>query len=291
MVKTPRERIAYSAIIDRPKLTLPANARLAVWVIVNVENWDSRRAMPRTVLPPPAGVSPMPDLPNWAWHEYGMRVGFWRFHDCLTRRGIVPTLALNGSVCEHYPRICAAARDARWEFMGHGFVQTAMHSLEDQRGSIGRTVEAITDFVGAPPRGWESPGLTETFDTADLLAAEGIEYVADWVLDDQPCRIATDTGSLVSIPYTVEMNDVAMMAVGLHASDEWLKRGMRQFERLYQESASVTRIMSISIHPYLTGVPHRIGYLEELLDAIRGHDDVVFMTGAQILDWYLAQPA
>ena len=86
------------------------------------------------------------------------------------------------------------------------------------------------------------------------------------------------------------MNDVSMMAVGLHASDEWLKRGLRQFERLYHESASITRIMSISIHPYLTGVPHRIGYLEELLDQIVKHDDVVFMTGEQIVDWYLGQP-
>jgi hypothetical protein len=110
------------------------------------------------------------------------------------------------------------------------------------------------------------------------------------VLDDQPCRIATESGPIVSVPYTVEMNDVSMMAVGLHASDEWLKRGLRQFERLYQESASITRIMSISIHPYLTGVPHRIGYLEELLDAIAKHEDVMFMTGEQILDWYLGRP-
>ena len=109
------------------------------------------------------------------------------------------------------------------------------------------------------------------------------------MLDDQPCRIATESGPIVSVPYTVEMNDVSMMAVGLHASDEWLKRGLRQFERLYQESASITRIMSISIHPYLTGVPHRIGYLDELLDAIAKHDDVVFMTGV-ILDRYLRRP-
>jgi peptidoglycan/xylan/chitin deacetylase (PgdA/CDA1 family) len=291
MLKTPRERVPYSAIIDRPKLSFPGNARLVVWVIVNVEDWEIRRPMPRTVLPPPLGVPLIPDLPNWAWHEYGMRVGFWRFHECLTRRNIVPTLALNGSVCQEYPRVCEAARDADWEFMGHGFVQTPMHSLEDQRGSIRRTIEAIKTLTGRPPRGWESPGLTETLDTVDLLAAEGIEYVADWVLDDQPCRIATDSGSIVSIPYTVEMNDVAMMAVGLHASDEWLKRGLKQFERLYQESESIPRIMSISIHPYLTGVPHRIGYLEELLDSIGKCDDVVFMTGAKILDWYAGAPA
>ena len=290
MPKAPGERVPYSAIIDRPKLTLPGDARLAVWVIVNVENWEIRRPMPRTVLPPPLGIPLLPDLPNWAWHEYGMRVGFWRFLECLTHRNIVPTLALNGAVCQQYPRVCEAALAAGWEFMGHGFIQMPMHSLEDQRGAIRRTVEAIIAFTGRPPRGWESPGLTETLDTADLLAAEGIEYVADWVLDDQPCRIATESGPIVSVPYTVEMNDVSMMAVGLHASDEWLKRGLRQFERLYQESASITRIMSISIHPYLTGVPHRIGYLDELLDAIAKHEDVVFMTGEQILDWFLGQP-
>ena len=152
-----------------------------------------------------------------------------------------------------------------------------------------QTIDAIASFAGRQPRGWESPGLTETFETADLLAAEGIEYVADWVLDDQPCELATDSGKLISIPYTVEMNDVAMMAVGMHASEEWLSRGVRQFQRLYQESASITRIMSISIHPYLSGVPHRIGYVEELLDLIRKEDGIIFMTGEEILDWYVGQ--
>ena len=163
MPKQPRERVPYSAIVDRPKLTLPGNARLAVWVIVNVENWEIRRPMPRMVLPPPLGVPLLPDLPNWAWHEYGMRVGFWRFLECLTHRKIVPTLALNGSVCQQYPRVCEAALAAGWEFMGHGFVQLPMHNLEDQRGAIRRTIEAITTFTGRPPRGWESPGLTENF--------------------------------------------------------------------------------------------------------------------------------
>jgi hypothetical protein len=152
-------------------------------------------------------------------------------------------------------------------------------------------METLAAFTGKRPRGWESPGLTETFDTIDFLAEEGVAYVADWVLDDQPCRIDTTAGPIVSIPYTVEMNDVAMMAVAEHASDEWLKRGLRQFDRLYAESAEITRVMSISVHPYLTGVPHRIGYLEELLDAIRKKDGVVFWTGEQILDWYLAETA
>jgi len=161
-----------------------------------------------------------------------------------------------------------------------------MHWLEDQRVSIRRTIEAIRRFTGKAPRGWESPGLTETLDTVDILSDEGIEYIADWVLDDQPCEIITASGSILALPYTVEINDVAMMAVAQHSSDEMLRRGVRQFDRLYQESAEITRIMSISIHPYLTGAPHRIGYLEELLEHIQSRPGVVFWTGEQIVDWY-----
>ena len=259
---------------------------MILWLIVNVENWDIRRPLPRTALPPPMGNPLIPDLPNWSWHEYGMRVGFWRILDCLKSFSVTPTLATNGSVCEAYPQIINAAVQEGWELMGHGWLQAPMHSLEDQRASIRRTIEAIRDVSGKSPRGWESPGLTETLETVDLLAAEGIEYVADWVLDDQPCQIQTSSGTLVSLPYTVEINDVAMMAVAQHSSDELLNRGIRQFNRLFDESAEIARIMSISVHPYLTGVPHRIGYLEDLLKHIVGRSGAVFLTDSQILDWY-----
>ena len=166
---------------------------MVVWTIVNVEDWGIERPMPRTVLPPPMGQPLLPDLPNWAWHEYGMRVGFWRLLDCLGRFNVAATCAINGIVCRTYPRIAQAARDAGWEFMGHGYVQRPMHHLEDERQAIRETIAAIRAFTGRAPRGWESPGLAETYGTIDVLAEEGIEYVADWVLDDQPCRITTST--------------------------------------------------------------------------------------------------
>src|SRR5947209_1295869 len=216
-MKLPRDRIPYSAIVDRPPLKLPGNGRVAVWTIVNVEEWSIERPMPRTVLPPPYGQPILPDLPNWAWHEYGMRVGFWRFLEVLNSFKLKATLAINGSVCRSYPRVARAARDAGWEFMGHGYVQRPMHHLEDQRAAIRDTIAAIKKLTGKPPRGWESPGLTETFDTIDWLAEAGIEYVADWVLDDQPVFIKTRHGPIVSVPYTVEMNDISMMAVQHHA--------------------------------------------------------------------------
>jgi allantoinase len=284
-----RSRLPYAPIHRRPALRLPHNARVAVWTIVNVENWSPSGAMPRAVLPPPMGQPLLPDLPNWAWHEYGMRVGFWRFLEALASRKLKATFAVNGSVCELYPEICEAARDAGWDFMGHGFVQKPMHKVEDQKTAIADTIAAIKKFTGKPPRGWESPGLTETDETLDLLAEAGIEYVADWVLDDQPVELKTRAGKIVSVPYTVEINDVVITAVQQQPSEEFYRRGKDQFDRLYQDGANAPRIMAISIHPYLTGVPHRIKYLEMLYDYILGHDGVVVWTGAEILDWYRSQ--
>ncbi len=286
-----RARVPYQPIHKRPALRLPGDARIAVWTIVNVENWRPGAAMPRVVLPPPMGQPLLPDVPNWAWHEYGMRVGFWRFMETLQSRGMKASFAVNGSACALYPEACAAARDAGWDFMGHGFVQRPMHTVEDERSAIADTIKAISDFTGKPPRGWESPGLTETDQTADLLAEAGIEWVADLVLDDQPVPLKTASGKLVSIPYTVEINDVVMSAVQLQPSDEILRRGRDQFDRLYLEGARSPRVMAISIHPFLTGVPHRIKYLEALYDYILGHPGVVVWTGSEILDWYRTQVA
>ena len=285
----PKDRVPYSAIIDRPPLALPGGARMIIWTIVNVEEWDIERPMPRSVLSPPMGQPLMPDLPNWAWHEYGMRVGFWRLLDCLKRFDIPVTLAINGSVCATYPRVASAALEAGWEFIGHGFNQRPMHQIEDELEVINQTIEAIHSFTGRVPRGWESPGLTETFDTIDHLAAAGIEYVADWVLDDQPVDIATKDGSVLSIPYTVETNDITMIALQQHESREIFERTKAQFDQLYQESAEITRIMAISLHPYITGAPHRIGQLETFLSYLNDKPGVLMWTGEQILDWYRSQ--
>jgi peptidoglycan/xylan/chitin deacetylase (PgdA/CDA1 family) len=285
-MKLPKDRVPYSAIVDRPPLRLPDGARVAVWTIVNVEEWAIERNMPRTVLTPPLGQALQPDLPNWAWHEYGMRVGYWRFHEVLAKHKVKATLAINGSVIESYPRVAEAARDAGWEFMGHGWIQRPMHHVEDQRKAIADTVAAIRKFTGKPPRGWESPGLTETYDTIDWLAEAGIQYVADWVLDDQPVTINTMHGPIVSVPYTVEMNDISMMVLQNHPSEEWLRRGIDHFDRLYQEGEKSARVMAISVHPYISGVPHRIAYLERLYEYIRSRPGVWLCKGEDILDWY-----
>jgi len=284
----PAHRLDYSPISERAPLKLPDGARMVVWVIVNVEEWDPKDTMPRTVLPPPAGGSPSPDVPNWAWHEYGNRVGFWRFTQIFDEFGIPVVLAINGSALAAYPPIVRAARERGWEFMGHGFTQRNMQKVANERADIRKTREAIAKATGTPPRGWLGPGLTETWETPDLLAEEGYDYVADWVLDDQPVWLRTRGKPILNVPYTQEINDVAMIAVQHHSASEYADRALDQFEQIHTDAADSARVMALVVHPYLMGVPHRVKHLRRVLEVIRQKRDVLFWTGAQIADWYLA---
>ncbi len=283
---TPRERAPYSAIVDRPPHRLPGGARLVLWTIVNLEVWNIARAMARQVLPPPTGQVLLPDVPNWSWHEYGMRVGVWRFFRLYERLGIRPTLAVNARVCLDYERVAAQARDAGWEFMGHAYEQMPIHKVEDQRDMVHRSMDLLERFSGRRPVGWLGPGLTQTLDTPEILAGAGVRYIGDWVWDDEPGEIATGNGPLVTLPYTVELNDIPMMLVQHHESPHWLQRCRDAFDRLYAEGEERAKIMAVAIHPYISGQPHRIRYLEEVYDYANGHPGVLHWNGAEILDWY-----
>ncbi len=284
----PRERAPFSAIVDRPPLKLPGGARLVVWTIVNLEFWDIARPMARQVLPAPTGQVLLPDVPNWSWHEYGMRVGVWRFFELFRRLGIAPTLSINARVCEDYVRVAGAAREAGWEFMGHAYEQMPIHRVDDQKAMIERSLSVIERFTGEKPVGWLGPGLTQTEDTPELLAAAGVKYIGDWVYDDEPTEIQTANGPLVTLPYTVELNDIPMMLVQHHESAYFTTRCIDTFDRLYQEGKERAKIMAIAIHPYISGQPHRIKYLEAVYDHIARHAGVIHWQGREILDWYLA---
>src|SRR3954466_6363714 len=240
----PSKRLDYSAISERRKLQLPDGARLAVWVIVNVEEWNINETMPRTVLTPPAGGSPMPDIPNWAWHEYGNRVGFWRMLEVFDDFRIPAVLAINGSAIGRYQPIVRAARERDWEFIGHGFSQKNMQKVEDERADIKKTSAAIREATGKNPRGWLGPGLTETWETPDLLAEGGHDYVSPGGVEDQPVVLKTRGKPIVGIPYTQECNDVAMMLIQHHKASEYYDRAMDQFEQIYADAADSARVMA-----------------------------------------------
>lgn len=281
-------RADYSPIFHRPPLKLPGDARVVVWPVINVEEWDINAPMARTVLPTPQGVSVIPDIANYGWFDYGMRVGFWRFKQVLDCHGIRATVSLNASVCNSYPQLVEESLQAGWEMMGHGFIQRAINTEPDERDVIRRTIQTIKDRTGTAPRGWMGPGLAETFDTPDILAEEGIEYVCDWCNDDQPYVMKVKSGRLVSIPYTLEINDIPIYLIQHHRAPEIFERARDQFDTLYREGAESARVMAISTHPYITGVPHRIKYYNMIFDYIRQFAGVVFWTGSEILDWYNA---
>src|SRR5882724_4411200 len=285
----PRERAPYSAIVDRPALKLPGDARIVIWSIVNLEVWDIHRPMPRAFLSPPNGQPLMPDVPNWSWHEYGMRVGVWRFFKLFEQLAIRPTLSINARVCEDYERVAAQARDAGWEFMAHAYDQIPMHKLEDQSAMIERTLDVIQKFTNSRPVGWLGPGLTQTFETPDLLAKAGIRYIADWVHDDEPTTICTVHGPLITLPYTVEQNDIPVMMIHQHQSSYWTTRITDTFDQLYEESTERPKVMAIAVHPYISGMPHRIRHLKAAYDYINRFDGVVHWNGTQLLNWFQGQ--
>ncbi len=284
----PDLRFEYSAIVDRKPLRLPRGARLVVWPVVNVEEWDIMRPMPRQLSSPPGGTSIVPDTQNWGWHEYGMRVGIWRLFESLAAQRIRPTISINARVCETRPRIAQAALDAGWEFMAHCYVQMPIHQVEDQRAMIRQTVEVLKKFTGKMPSGWLGPGRGQTPATLDYVAEGGFRWFGDWVMDDQPFYVKTTHGPLLSIPYSVELNDITIMLAGHHESDAMLKRTRDAFDQLYRESARGARILSFGVHPYVSGAAHRIRYFDAMLRYMKKQKGVLFWNGDQIYDWYTA---
>ena len=231
-METPRDRLPYQPITNRPKLTLPNNAKMAVWVIMNVEHWSSEKAQPRTILSPPMGQPLLPDVPNWSWHEYGMRVGFWRLKKMLDALAVRPTVTLNARVCEDYPKVAGACLEAGWELNAHSYEQLPMHKLDDERAVIEHALEIIESFSGSRPIGWFGPGLTQTFETLDHLSAAGIEYIGDWVLDDQPIWARTNHRPVAALPYNYELHDIVMMNIQNNESHIYRDRALDYFRLL-----------------------------------------------------------
>ncbi len=285
----PHERFDYSPIVERPRLKLPRGARLVVWPVVNIEEWEITRPMPRNISNPPGGVSVVPDIQNWGWHEYGMRVGIWRIIEVLQKHRIQPTLSINAKVCETRPQVARAVLEAGWEFMAHCYVQMPIHRIEYQRAMVRQTIEVLKKFTGRAPAGWLGPGRGQTYATLDYIAEAGFKWFGDWVMDDQPFWARTRHGPILALPYSAELNDITIMLTGQHESDAMLKRVRDAFDVLYREAARGARVMAFGVHPYITGAAHRIKYFDAMLRYLRKRRDVVFWNGQRIYEWFKDQ--
>jgi allantoinase len=279
-------RFAYSAIVDRRPLRWPNGARVALWVIPNIEHFLFDRPSTRLA---DGGLGLNPDVLNYSWRDYGVRVGIWRMMDIMERYGTKGTVALNSDVCTQYPRIIEAGNALGWEWMGHGTTNSVLINRQteaEERALVNGVVETIHKSTGKRPRGWLSPALSETTRTLDLLAAAGIDYVGNWVNDDQPYPMRVKSGRMLSMPYSAEINDIPAL-LGLHQSPEMFGQMIRdQFDVLYEDGAKTGRVMSICLHPFLIGHPHRSKYLDQALKHISSRQEVWLATGSEIADWY-----
>jgi peptidoglycan/xylan/chitin deacetylase (PgdA/CDA1 family) len=268
----------YQAIVDRPPVAWPNGARVAVWIIPNIEHFHLE-----------VGEA-APDIRNYSRRDYGNRVGVWRLIEVLAKHRIRGSVALNGEVARYYPRIMRELIALDWELMGHGLTNSgrlAGLSRDSEAAVIAETKRIIED-QGQRMRGWLGPGLTETFATLDLLRAHGVEYVCDWVNDDLPYRM---NNGLYSIPYSLELNDMPHFNVPSIDIDAFYRRICETFDVLHEEGLRNGRVMGIALHPFLIGVPHRIRYLDRALQYIASVGSVWFATGHEIIEAYRRQEA
>lgn len=273
---------------DRPKITWPGGKKLAFWVAPNIEFYEltppsnpQRKPWPR----------PVPDVVNYAYRDHGNRVGNWRLMEVMAKYSVPGSVSLSVSMCDHFPDIIAAANDLGWEFFSHGIYNTrysyGMDEIQEKavlEDSI-RTVEAAT---GQRIKGYLAPALTHTVHTMDLIADLGFAYTCDLFQDDQPQPIKTKKGRLISMPYSLEINDHYAYNVFGQSPEQYTDVLKRQFDTLLEEGEGSGTVMCIPLHAYLVGRAHRIGPFEEMLKYLDQNRDDVWVTRAcDIADHFL----
>jgi allantoinase len=278
------QRFDFSPINKRKPIKWPKGARVAVWVIPNIEYYEFE--IPSTSLHP---MNLVPDVLNYGWRDYSLRVGVWRLMEVLDKYKMRGTVALNSAVCDHYPEVMQEAKKRNWEFMGHGITNSQLLnglSEDEERKVIRETIQTITKTVGKAPEGWLGPALAESFNTPDLLAEEGIRYLCDWCNDDQPYPMKVKKGRLISVPYSVEINDIPFFLGHKGSSADFMQAIKDQFDVLYAEGKTSGRVMAIAVHPFLISVPYRHKYFDRALAYIARHKNVWLTTGGEIANWY-----
>lgn len=274
---------------NRPKITWPGGKKVAFWVAPNIEFYElnppanpQRKSWPR----------PAPDIVPYSYRDHGNRVGHWRLMETMDEFGVRGSISLSVAMCQHHPEIIEACAARNWEFFSHGIYNTryiyGMDRVQEESillDSI-KTVEAAT---GQRIRGYLAPALTHTEHTIDLLAENGFWYSCDLFQDDQPQPLKTKDGNkLVSMPYSLEVNDHYAFNVYGQSARQYADLLKRQFDTLLEEGAESGTVMCIPLHAYLIGRAHRIGPFRDVLDYITGHkDDVWVTTASEIAEFYM----
>ncbi|MGY0583619.1 MAG: polysaccharide deacetylase family protein, partial [Paraglaciecola chathamensis] len=263
------DRYDWSMLTDRPKITWPDGKKLALWVNVPLQFFPlDQKGEPFKIQ---GGMTmPYPDLRHFSLRDYGNRVGIFRFLKAFDKYGVTPTFAMNTQLAKRNPYLLNTITERGNEVMCHGMHMDALHyggqdkQLETQL--VQDSVNQLRELTEQNITGWLSPGRNESENTPELLAANGIEYFCDWVNDDMPYRFKTDKGSLWAMPLSNELDDAFIMLNNLHSEDSYAEQMIDACDFLVKEANhSGGRILSLNIHPWMLGQPHRIGALEQVL--------------------------
>ncbi len=288
------DHYSYSPIPTRPRLRWKNGAGLAIWAVIYLEYWEI--SPPDDAYKDPRHVGPFgsffPDYRTHSVREYGNRIGIFRILDLLDRYNIPVSIAVNSAACDRYPKLLEDLIKRGSELIAHGTHATRMitsgMSKNDERAHVEQSANAIKKLTGKQPSGWISQDFGESTRTPQIVADAGFKYIADWPNDDQP-YFMTPARTLVSIPYHVELDDVTLNWIRQVASQRYPQIIDDAASTLREEGKVSARTMSLGIHPWLLGQPHRIRYLGEALSKLRSHEDIWFATGEKIADAFLSQ--
>ena len=284
------QRYEYSPITERPDFDWPDGRRLAFYVALNVEHFSFSGTLGHT----PTALSPAPDPRNYAWREYGLRVGIWRIFDLMEELGLPLCHLLNSTVCEKYPQIVARIRARGDEVVGHGRTNSERQSDLDEGAEaelIAEATKVLTATFGRAPEGWMGPWIAETVRTPDLLKEAGYRYLMDWPADDQPFWMRTRSGPLLSVPYPIEVNDSPAMLSRMQSATDFARMIVDQFDTMLRLSEQQPLVCGISLHTVVVGQPFRLAQLRRALTEVLTHPDFdrVWITTPGAIARYAAQ--
>lgn len=272
------DRFAYSPIVDRPSFEWPGGRRLAVYIAICIEHFTYDEGGLGLSYSP--GIA-HPNTYNWAWREYGNRVGGWRLLDLLREREVAPTALINSSCYDHCPELLEAYAAAGTEFVGHGRTNSELQNGLDEdaeRALIVEVRDRIAGGTGEAPAGWMSPGANPSRSTEDILAEEGFAYTLDWPLDDQPTWLSTRGGPLLSVPYPHEVNDVPLIALHHGSAATFADTVVDNFDELLEQSREQCLVYGIVLHTFIVGQPFRLRRFRQALDHVLGESDELWLT-------------
>ena len=288
----------YSPISERGPLQWPDGKRVALIFTFNLETWDLIKDTEKPYYAGGPAILPdtlpgnTPDYPNFAWREYGQRVGIWRLYKLFDELGVKASCTTNAVTFERRNAMAQACLDRGWELLAHNYEQGELltdfaHDPEKEREVIARTIQVYEQYVGKRPRGWLSSSLRGTLNTPAILAKEGFTFYCDIMNDDQPYLISTENGPIVSLPYSNEINDFTLLTRRGHTTDEYRDILIEELNVLHEEGSEQARIMNVGLHPHVTGRAYRIRAIREFIQHAQSLPGVWWPRREELADWYL----